>query len=456
MQIAKRPGRVSILHVVVLTLLGVLLAAWVTFTIPNENDLVYRSLIPAEWIAPDWIIFVSNGGVDIYWGFGFNASEFSLRKWPRSRDLDWFERCGLVLPEMRPGIRPNKLAPNQGIRIPFWLPVSLLLIIEFFLIRRRRRMLAPFRSNEPHCDSCGYLLKLNTSGRCPECGSSFDHDEFIQRRNSTRFDRIAAWLDRRGPIASASLALLLVFFMFEPAPGVGMSILDGPKPPATDHQVIDSPIFVNEFDSIDAMARKLVQNFRQSKNENYFDEEVVPQAAGLRAAVREIIEQSWLYRVHRIPYSRIWGPTTDYVTVIHGLLTDKHQSNLPPNAPNAITFQLISDETEIDPTPFARTRYAYVVAIGYSLDLSHVNSRAVEWGGVTDYRKLPDRLQSTRCYGVLLDSADDLPTAFQMCRALELAQAQEQVENKLSRVSCFGPEWERPCPKSIAKKISKE
>jgi len=49
---------------------------------------------------------------------------------------------------------------------PFWLLYLPLIPIVVFGRRRRRR-----GSDEPLCSACGYSLRGNVSGRCPECGT---------------------------------------------------------------------------------------------------------------------------------------------------------------------------------------------------------------------------------------------------------------------------------------------
>ena len=60
------------------------------------------------------------------------------------------------------------------IRIPLWIPIliampypSALLTIQLWRVMRRRR-----RRRVGLCVTCGYNLKFNTSGYCPECGGA--------------------------------------------------------------------------------------------------------------------------------------------------------------------------------------------------------------------------------------------------------------------------------------------
>ena len=58
--------------------------------------------------------------------------------------------------------------------IPCWLPLALLIIPTALLLWLDRR-----RIRRGHCWKCGYNLRGNVSGRCPECG----------RKTSDRFYR---------------------------------------------------------------------------------------------------------------------------------------------------------------------------------------------------------------------------------------------------------------------------
>ena len=52
------------------------------------------------------------------------------------------------------------------IRVPFWLILILVGIPTAYMWRRERRVL------KGHCQTCGYNLTGNVSGRCPECGEA--------------------------------------------------------------------------------------------------------------------------------------------------------------------------------------------------------------------------------------------------------------------------------------------
>jgi hypothetical protein len=52
------------------------------------------------------------------------------------------------------------------VRLPLWLPLLVIAIPTAILWHRDRRRIPP-----GHCQSCGYNLTGNVSGKCPECGT---------------------------------------------------------------------------------------------------------------------------------------------------------------------------------------------------------------------------------------------------------------------------------------------
>lgn len=55
--------------------------------------------------------------------------------------------------------------PLTGWRVPLWMFAVPFAVLSFWLRRWRRR------PEQGHCESCGYNLRANTSGICPECGT---------------------------------------------------------------------------------------------------------------------------------------------------------------------------------------------------------------------------------------------------------------------------------------------
>jgi hypothetical protein len=56
---------------------------------------------------------------------------------------------------------------SRSVYVPIWLPLLLLLAATALLWWRDRRRVPP-----GHCQTCGYNLTGNVSGRCPECGAA--------------------------------------------------------------------------------------------------------------------------------------------------------------------------------------------------------------------------------------------------------------------------------------------
>ncbi len=63
--------------------------------------------------------------------------------------------------------------------LPLWLPLLFFAIPAAWLHWRDRRRIPP-----GHCQSCGYNLTGNVSGKCPECGTSIPKE--IQEKLTTR------------------------------------------------------------------------------------------------------------------------------------------------------------------------------------------------------------------------------------------------------------------------------
>ena len=105
---------------------------------------------------------IAKGGIDLHYDGGPDV----LIVKPRTIDF-----CGLAY---------NSPAPRWGgswqqvnLALPIWMPflVCLLPPVAFFVarpIRRRRRIRRRIRRGL--CQKCGYDLRGNTSGVCPECG----------------------------------------------------------------------------------------------------------------------------------------------------------------------------------------------------------------------------------------------------------------------------------------------
>jgi hypothetical protein len=110
---------------------------------------------------PNWGVSLENGGFQIFWyGPLFPLKiENLFSMWPPS----W-------VPRFEPSeIFPRKIGrlttPQFDLHFPLWIPVITFLMPTIILFKRKPRSL-PGR-----CDTCGYNLTGNTSGKCPECGT---------------------------------------------------------------------------------------------------------------------------------------------------------------------------------------------------------------------------------------------------------------------------------------------
>lgn len=97
--------------------------------------------------------------------------EFTLSKystsWPGSPGLSWGRvpfYGGFVRPDWAGGMR-------NYLRLPFWL-LAIAALIPTSILRHRDR-----RPPEGHCHRCGYNLKGNESGVCPECATPIARNE---------------------------------------------------------------------------------------------------------------------------------------------------------------------------------------------------------------------------------------------------------------------------------------
>jgi len=220
--------RTALLALVILANLGSL-ATWLLscvyhvsyrrpdgFAVELRNGTVTTIIPPNEWHDPQYVVFPRSP-------FGLTASKLKNNwagLWPgnstdgldsvrRLRDLAW--RCGFVLPRVcrrpddpdTPKVPRTLAAPTEpilrrsifdgfhetrrareakpgagvpdlcctGLILPVW-PASLALLIGARVVQRKRRRAR--RRSRGECEKCGYSLKLNVSGKCPECGVEID------------------------------------------------------------------------------------------------------------------------------------------------------------------------------------------------------------------------------------------------------------------------------------------
>ena len=79
---------------------------------------------------------------------------------------------------------PSKLPSSLGGTFPI-VVLILDLIAAAFFSHRFYRMVVSFRrlSETPECETCGYNLTGNVSGRCPECGTEIVPHDFAGNLN---------------------------------------------------------------------------------------------------------------------------------------------------------------------------------------------------------------------------------------------------------------------------------
>ena len=128
------------------------LAAWATtlpILAPHYRMAGFRGASRCYWIGNGQIVLgqrpTGMGEPGIY------AVSWPARNWP------WDVRFGLFSPSF--GL------PNGALVLPLWLVFTVVCVVTAFLFWRDRR-----RIQAGHCQRCGYDLRMNASGQCPECG----------------------------------------------------------------------------------------------------------------------------------------------------------------------------------------------------------------------------------------------------------------------------------------------
>ena len=102
--------------------------------------------------------------VEMTWAF--YGPHLRLADWPDALSYGTFWTCelGFWMPSLVRG-------PYSSLILPIWVLVIVAAIgISFSMLRRLRR------ARPGCCNSCGYNLTGNVSGRCPECGTAISGD----------------------------------------------------------------------------------------------------------------------------------------------------------------------------------------------------------------------------------------------------------------------------------------
>ncbi len=82
-----------------------------------------------------------------------------------SPHLQSFGYLGDIGLKLIPRIRPS----TREFVLPLWIPLAILLVIQWRYVHRPTRLAATRRANN-QCEHCGYDLKGQVNKRCPECG----------------------------------------------------------------------------------------------------------------------------------------------------------------------------------------------------------------------------------------------------------------------------------------------
>lgn len=127
--------------------------------------------IASWWIAWGYNVCKSPGGAG--WGFGVGRGGIVLCVGAETMyGHGWY--CYKLRPIDR-GVRWSpyyrNFAPRRvwDVGTPLWIPFLLTATPTAFLLWRDRRRIPP-----GHCLKCGYNLKGNVSGVCPECGTKIE------------------------------------------------------------------------------------------------------------------------------------------------------------------------------------------------------------------------------------------------------------------------------------------
>ncbi len=146
-----------------------LILIWIT-TVP----LFYRSVV-FQYAGENIWISVSDGLFVVH-GRLVPSRQGASISWREVRSRNLLDCLGLSLPSMRfepdlTVVRGAKVDSGRRawprIVIPIWVPaISILSVL--WLVRFKRHL-----PKDKYCSSCGYCLRANSSGVCPECGLHF-------------------------------------------------------------------------------------------------------------------------------------------------------------------------------------------------------------------------------------------------------------------------------------------
>lgn len=148
-----------------------LVAAWLSIAISWPLSTVWSI---CRW-GPSTLVEISDGAFKAAWTDSSWNSLVPKPEWHFGTSLgsvsgDW----GFTLPSYTSVTETQPTTTHRTLEIPLWLPLLVLSILMYIA----RRFWTP-RSLGRRCPQCEYDLRLNTSGICPECGSTI-HEEPAQ------------------------------------------------------------------------------------------------------------------------------------------------------------------------------------------------------------------------------------------------------------------------------------
>ncbi len=127
--------------------------------------IAVNALVSLQWrfgvVRDDWAVLVQRSGVcfDWWWHLAGHAQMVRDEVWYPTGAFAYRDTGRTLLADMLQQFTP-------AVIIPHWILFAIAVVPTVYLRWRYRR---PPRG---HCQSCGYDLTGNVSGRCPECGSA--------------------------------------------------------------------------------------------------------------------------------------------------------------------------------------------------------------------------------------------------------------------------------------------
>lgn len=140
-------------------------------------------VIFAVWITSVWIVVMFQGRgwcgsitngvikVAIAEGKGQASGPRFHMTWACVPDLPRESFAGFVLPTISQVVCISRSESGRVCVVPLWIPAVILCVTCI--------LLAPWRSGDVRagrCKKCGYDVRENTSGICPECGTPIPQD----------------------------------------------------------------------------------------------------------------------------------------------------------------------------------------------------------------------------------------------------------------------------------------